>query len=164
MPASRFRWLSVDVPRPNASPCASRTRPERSFSTIPERTEITTAQRFAESHGDWIATRLARVPERIAFDRGAVIPFRGVPHRVVHWTSMRGPTQATKSPSGEPIIAVSGDAPHVGRRVREFLEAEAKRDLAAAVKRHTRQLGVAAKRITVRDTKSRWGSCSARAP
>ena len=94
--------------------------------TIPERTELSTAQRFAESHGDWIATRLARVPERIAFDRGAVIPFRGVPHRVVHWTSMRGTTQATKSPSGEAIIAVSGDAPHVGRRVREFLEAEAR--------------------------------------
>jgi predicted metal-dependent hydrolase len=130
--------------------------------TIPERTEVTTAQRFAESHGDWIATRLARVPERITFERGAVIPFRGVPHRVVHWTSMRGATQATKGPNGEPIIAVSGDLPHVGRRVREFLEAEAKRDLAAAVKRHTGALGVTAKRITVRDTKSRWGSCSAK--
>jgi predicted metal-dependent hydrolase len=130
--------------------------------TIPERTELATAQRFAESHGNWIATRLARVPERVTFDHGALVPLRGVPHRVVHWTSVRGTTQAAKGPNGEAILAVSGDAPHVARRIREFLEAEAKRDLAAAVKRHTTTLGLAAKRITVRDTKSRWGSCSAK--
>ena len=49
----------------------------------------------------------------------------------------------------------------MARRVRDFLEAEARRDFAAAVKRHTAALGITAKRITVRDTKSRWGSCSA---
>lgn len=130
--------------------------------TIPERTDLATAQRFAESHGDWIATRLARVPERVSFDVGAVVPLRGVPHRVVHRTGARGTTQATRGPNGEPILVVVGEAPHVPRRVREFLEAEARRDLTTAVKRHTAALGVAAKRITVRDTKSRWGSCSAK--
>ena len=30
------------------------------------------------------------------------------------------------------------------------------------MQRHTVALGISAKRITVRDTKSRWGSCSAR--
>jgi predicted metal-dependent hydrolase len=130
--------------------------------TIPERTELASAQRFAESHGDWIATRLARVPERVTFDHGASVPLRGTPHRIVHWTNIRGTTKATKGPDGELLIAVCGEAPHVARRVREFLEAEAKRDLAAAVKRHTAALDVAAKRITVRDTRSRWGSCSAR--
>jgi predicted metal-dependent hydrolase len=129
--------------------------------TIPERTELDMAQRFADSHGDWIATRLARVPDRVTFDNGAVVPLRGVPHRVVHWTTVRGTTRVAKDQNGEPIIAVCGDAPHVARRVREFLETQAKRDLSAAVKRHTGALGVAAKRITVRDTKSRWGSCSA---
>ncbi len=129
--------------------------------TIPERTDLSTAQRFASSHGDWIATRLARVPERVALQPGAMVPLRGVPHRVVHWSTVRGITQALQTATGEPIIAVAGEAAHVARRVRDFLEAEAKRDFAAAVKRHTAQLGVAAKRITVRDTKSRWGSCSA---
>jgi predicted metal-dependent hydrolase len=130
--------------------------------TIPERTDLAIAQRFADSHGDWIANRLARVPERVAFHDGALVPLRGVPHRVVHWTNIRGATQATRDLAGEPIIAVSGDGPHVARRIREFLEAEAKRDLSAAVRRHTGALAVTAKRITVRDTKSRWGSCSAR--
>ena len=129
--------------------------------TIPERTDIGLAQKFADSHGQWIATRLAKVPERVLFEPGALVPLRGVPHRVVHWSSIRGTTQATRDSEGQPIIAVTGEAAHVPRRVQDFLEAQAKRDFAVAVKRHTAQLGVAAKRITVRDTKSRWGSCSA---
>jgi predicted metal-dependent hydrolase len=91
--------------------------------TIPERTDLSTAQRFATSHGDWIATRLARVPERVALNPGAMVPLRGVPHRVVHWSNVRGTTRAERGPGGEPIIAVAGEAPHVARRVREFLEA-----------------------------------------
>jgi predicted metal-dependent hydrolase len=130
--------------------------------TIPERTELSTAQRFATSHGDWIATRLARVPERVALRPGAVVPLRGVPHRVVHYSNVRGTTRADRGPKGEPIIAVSGEAPHVARRVKEFLEAEARRELASAVRRHAAKLGATPKRITVRDTTSRWGSCSAK--
>jgi predicted metal-dependent hydrolase len=129
--------------------------------TIPERTDLGLAQRFADSHGQWIANRLAKVPKRVLFQPGALVPLRGVPHKVVHWSNIRGTTQATRSGAGEPIIAVTGDLAHVARRVQDFLEAEAKRDFAAAVKRHTAALGVKAKRITVRDTKSRWGSCSA---
>src|SRR3712207_228407 len=129
--------------------------------TIPERTDVGLAQRFADSHGQWIATRIARVPQRVLFEPGSLVPLRGVPHRIVHWSSVRGVTRALQGSAGEPIIAVAGEAAHVARRVRDFLEAEARRDFAAAVKRHTIQLGVTAKRITVRDTKSRWGSCSA---
>lgn len=130
--------------------------------TIPERTDLTVAQRFATDHGNWIANRLAKVPALVLFEPGALVPLRGVPHRIVHWSSLRERTRATTGANGEPIIAVSGELPHVSRRVHDFLEAEARRDFNEAVKRHTAALGIAAKRITVRDTKSRWGSCSAR--
>ena len=129
--------------------------------TVPEHTDLAAARRFADGHGAWIAARLARVPERIVFAQGVLIPLRGVPHRIAHWSGVRGAASAILDPAGEPIIAVAGEAPHVARRVGEFLEREARRDLAAAVKTYTEALGRPAKRITVRDTKSRWGSCSA---
>jgi predicted metal-dependent hydrolase len=129
--------------------------------TVPERTDLRVAQRFVDSHGDWIVHRLAKVPKRVEFRPGATVPLRGQGHKIVHWSGIRAPTQAMTAPTGEPIIAVAGDRPHLPRRIRDFLEAEAKRDLTAAVRRHTAKLGVEAKRITVRDTTSRWGSCSA---
>jgi predicted metal-dependent hydrolase len=49
----------------------------------------------------------------------------------------------------------------VARRVRDFLKREAKRDLTAASRRYAASLGVAIKRVTVRDQVSRWGSCTA---
>jgi predicted metal-dependent hydrolase len=44
--------------------------------------------------------------------------------------------------------------------LRDFLKAEAKRDLAAASRKYAALLGVTIRSISVRDTASRWGSCS----
>jgi predicted metal-dependent hydrolase len=129
--------------------------------TLPERTDLAAAQRFADAHAGWIAARLARVPERVAFTDGAVVPLRGVEHRILHWSGVGGPTVATADAEGRPVIAVACDAPHVARRVRDFLEREARRDLVAAVGRHGEALGRRARRVTVRDTRTRWGSCTA---
>ncbi|MFE1598028.1 M48 family metallopeptidase [Methylobacterium sp. ID0610] len=129
--------------------------------TLPERTAVSTAQRFADAHAGWIAARVATVPARVALEPGALVPLRGVPHRILHWSVGTGATVATRDADESPIIAVSGQPPHVGRRVRDFLEAEARIDLREAVTRHARALGRAPKRLTVRDTRSRWGSCSA---
>jgi predicted metal-dependent hydrolase len=130
--------------------------------TVPERTAVDQAQRFADRHGEWIANRLATMPRRVRFEPGALVPLRGVPHRVFHWSNIRGATQATTDSEGQPIIAVTGDIAQVPRRVHQFLEAEAKRALTAAVQPYTAALGVTAQQIIVRDTKSRWGSCSSK--
>ena len=45
-------------------------------------------------------------------------------------------------------------------RVQAFLKAEARNDLAAASDRHAKALGRPFRKLTLRDTKSRWGSCS----
>ena len=58
------------------------------------------------------------------------------------------------------LLCVAGEAPHIDRRVSDFLRREALRDLEAASRRAAEQLGVAIKRISVRDQSSRWGSCS----
>ncbi len=128
--------------------------------TLPSRAAVNTAQRFAASHAGWIAARLARLPERVIFEPGASLPLRGEPHRV----SLRGARGGVRieRDAGEPVIAVGCEAAHVARRIRDFLTWEARLDLAEAIERYAPRLGQRPVRMTLRDTRSRWGSCTAR--
>ena len=94
------------------------------------------------------------------FANGIIIPLRGMPHRIAHRRNVRGTVWTESEEDGGRLLCVAGDAPHVDRRVGDFLRREAKRELEAASKRHAAELGVAIRRISVRDQASRWGSCS----
>ena len=128
--------------------------------TMPPRGSVREAKEFAQRHGGWIAARLQRLPEAAPFADGTVLPLRGVQHRIVHRRAIRGTVWADLGEDREPLLCVAGDAPHIDRRVSDFLRREALRDLQAASRRAAEQFGVAIKRISVRDQSSRWGSCS----
>jgi hypothetical protein len=59
------------------------------------------------------------------------------------------------------IVRVSGRSEHAPRRLLDYLKREARKTLTARTQELTSRIGLAPKRITVRDTESRWGSCSA---
>lgn len=128
--------------------------------TIPPGGRFSEALSFAERHKGWIISRLERLPERIAFEPGAVVPVRGVDHVLHHVAGKRG-TVWSELIDGVPHLCVAGDAAHVARRVSDYLKREAKKDLTAAVALHAGRLGVKPAAMTIKDTKSRWGSCSA---
>ena len=127
--------------------------------TMPLRGSLKQAREFAEKHSGWIAARLQRLPQAAPFAHGTLLPLRGAEHRIVHRHGARG-TVWTESEGSERLLCVAGKAPHVPRRVRDFLKREAKRDLEAASRRAAQALSVSIKRVTVRDQSSRWGSCS----
>ena len=128
--------------------------------TMPLRGSLREAKTFAQKHGGWIAARLNRLPEAAPFADGAALPLRGVEHRVVHRPGRRGTVWIEQGETGEPLLCVAGGAPHVHRRIGDFLRREALRDLEAASRRAAQTIGVDIKRISVRDQSSRWGSCS----
>jgi predicted metal-dependent hydrolase len=128
--------------------------------TMPPRGALKEAREFAQKHGGWIAARLRRLPELVPFAHGVVMPFRGVPHRIAHRQAARGTVWTEIDGNGDRLLCVAGHAPHIERRIGDFLRREAKRDLEAASLRHARELGLAIRRVTVRDQSSRWGSCS----
>jgi len=127
--------------------------------TMPARASVKAAREFAERHAAWIGVRLRRLPRPVAFEPSAKAPLRGVEHRIVHRPGARGIVWV-ESGDGEPRLCVAGERPHVARRVTDFLKREAMKDIEAAVARHARTLRVQPKRVAVRDTVSRWGSCS----
>jgi predicted metal-dependent hydrolase len=128
--------------------------------TMPPRGSLKEAKEFAQKHGGWIAARLGCLPVASPFADGITVPLRGQDHRIVHRPGVRGTVWTEHSPGGERLICVAGERPHVNRRVSDFLQREAHRELDAASRRAAEQLGVAIKRVSVRDQSSRWGSCS----
>lgn len=122
--------------------------------SVPPGTPMREIDAFLARHAGWAAEQIAARPEPVPLAAGAVIPLRGAPTRIVH-TGRRGVTRL----HGDELH-VGGEAEHVARCVADWLRREARRDLEAAVARHAATLGVSPRSITVRDTTSRWGSCS----
>ena len=121
----------------------------------PSQRALERALEFARGQSDWIATQLARVPVPVPLALGATVPFRGQDHLVREGTSGRG---AVWLDGG--TIRVAGQKEHHARRLLDFLKKEAKRELEARTLEFAGRIGLKHKRITVRDTASRWGSCS----
>lgn len=127
--------------------------------TVPPGTPEQEVDEFLQRNRNWAAARLSRLPEVIRLEHGAVIPLRGVPHRIVYSGTIRGIVSVGMEEDG-PVIRVFGDPKFTSRKVAEFLKRQARQDLTRAVARYSEALGVTAKSITLRDTTSRWGSCS----
>ena len=114
-----------------------------------------------ESQAAWIDARLSRLPRAAPFVHGARVPLRGLDHDVIHDARARGVVRPLEREGARPCLVVSGDERHLARRLGDFLKREARADLEAAVARHCAALNVRARSVTLRDTTSRWGSCTA---
>ncbi|HEY3918552.1 MAG TPA: SprT family zinc-dependent metalloprotease [Stellaceae bacterium] len=124
---------------------------------LPRRGSHAEALRFLEASRGWIDARLAKLPARIPFADGAVVPVMDVPHRVRAMGNGHGRGAAWIE---DGAICVAGDPAFLARRLKDFLRAYAKRELGARAAAHAASIGQTVKRVTVRDTVSRWGSCA----
>ncbi len=124
--------------------------------TLPTRASAAAAKAALVTHQVWIAERLSALPRPIALGPGAAIPIDGRPHRIVHRPDRRG----TAWLEGEEVH-VAGDAAFIARRVNDWLRLRARRQLGQIATDKAQAAGLAARRIVVKDTSSRWGSCTA---
>jgi len=124
--------------------------------TLPLRAGRRAGMALLMDHADWVVQRLAALPGAVAFADGAMVPLDGSPHRIRHVALARGGAWLA---DGE--ILVAGEPEFLPRRVADFLRAEARRRLSALVGAKAAEAGLKPKRVTVKDTRSRWGSCSA---
>ena len=124
--------------------------------TLPKRVSLAEALRFAATSSGWIEKNLARQSQHKALADGAEILFRGAPHAVKLTGGRRGLVAIENG-----VITIPGDIAHAERRLRDHMKKLALVDLTAATKHYATQMNVSFSRITVRDQKSRWGSCAA---
>jgi hypothetical protein len=123
---------------------------------LPRRTPLQHGLDFAEDKANWILGHLNALPEPVPFENGAVVPLLGEDHVIRHDpVARRGVWRA------DGIIRVSGQEEHLPRRVHDFLKAEARREISARARQKAEIVGRPVRRVAMRDTTSRWGSCSA---
>ena len=82
-------------------------------------------------------------------------PISATEHRIRHRPAERG---AVWRESGE--IHVSGRPEHLPRRVEDWLKQEARHEIERRAHEKAAELGKKVRRVTIRDPRSRWGSCS----
>ncbi|SFL16657.1 M48 family metallopeptidase [Shimia haliotis] len=121
--------------------------------TVPKGVRDREALGFAEEKSGWILAQLAKQPDLVQVEHGTKVPVGGRLREVV-----AGAGRSVLL--GQDEIAVPGDPARAAARVQGFLRELARNRLAEAVDHYAGQLGRSPSKITLRDTRSRWGSCS----
>jgi predicted metal-dependent hydrolase len=125
--------------------------------TRPSRVAKSRAVAFLMERAEWLRARWAELPEALPFVEGGMIPIRGVMHRLKR-AGARGRPRIVRGDT--PILEVPAPEGAFDLRVRRYLKEAAERALLARVEHHARALRVNVRRVRVKDTATRWGSCA----
>lgn len=132
-------------------------RNREAVAVAPSKKKIGEAAAFARERIDWIAEHLQALPEHLVLSPGTEFRLRDMPCQI----SLEGHGRLAKLDPGPPqTLCVPGEIETTGKRVERFLRKTAKQDLSDAVIRYCQRLGVEARRVSVKDTRTRWGSCT----
>lgn len=121
--------------------------------TLPQRVSQAEGQRFLDDRESWIRRQLAQVTPARCVDLGDSVPVLGA--QLVLTQGLRRGVQQ----DGDRLLI--GPGGRVGVRVQAWLKEQARARLVAASDHYSAALGRRYTSITLRDTRSRWGSCSA---
>lgn len=110
---------------------------------------------FAATQTDWVADQLSRIGNAVPFADGSVFPLLGDPITI----------RRTDSRSALPLLdgdelLVGGREDTLPGRVRRWLRNRARAEIKPRADAMGQTLGRKPARISMRDTRSRWGSCS----
>lgn len=120
--------------------------------TVPRGLPEADARAFAREKSGWIRSAKERTPDPDGIGAGKLLPVEGVARSV-----RLAPVKAAEL-SGD-VLVLPERAP--GPAAKAYLTLLARERLGVSVTRHAGSLGVSAGAIALRDTRSRWGSCTA---
>lgn len=121
--------------------------------TMPKRAALRDALAFAQDHEGWIRKHLGKRPQQIVPTFGGTILLDGIEAPITLGTGRQ-----VRFDAG--VLYVPGSEAQVPAKLRAFYKTLARDRLAEASERYAHLVGRSFSRITLRDTRSRWGSCT----
>jgi len=123
--------------------------------THPPRTTAKRALALLETHRDWIAARVAAWPTATRFEPGSTLSVEGR-DIAIDWAPGRPRTGRLDGDR----LTIGGPIEGLGGRVERALRARAGAVLTAETRELAARIDKPVAAVAVRDTASRWGSCS----
>jgi predicted metal-dependent hydrolase len=120
--------------------------------TLPPGVPIAKATAFLNDHEGWLRRHIAAGAARRRLGDGCAVPFLGEP-----LTVRAGGARLVRA--GSELIVPGADGT-LGPRVAAWLREEARGACLDGVERHAAKIGRRVGRITLRDPRTRWGSCT----
>lgn len=122
---------------------------------VPHRGSIKEGIAFAREKADWLTAHLRNMLPPVPFEDGAVIPVRDRPRTIRRTDELfRGVWLTDRA------LRVAAPPELVPLDVRKWLRSEARDALLHSAEGKSHLIGRPFRRLAVRDTSSRWGSCS----
>lgn len=141
--SARARRLSLRISRLDG----------RATLTLPMRVGDHEGMAFLREREGWLRGHLEQMTPEVQARPGATVPYRGADLPLVAGNVKRAVLR-----DGALVLPDQPDM--AGKRVAAFLKLRARDALADASDRYAARLGQSYGRISLRDTRSRWGSCS----
>lgn len=128
--------------------------------TAPSIRSLREAIAFANERRAWIAEQLDDNLLGKPFCEGMTVPYRGDPHLIRKDGGPRAPVRVIAGAT--PTIRVGGATEHLNRRLTDWFKKQARASFIERTDYYCERLGAKRGAVRIRDTKSRWGSCSSR--
>ena len=123
--------------------------------TVPKICSRKRAVKFVMEQKEWIDEHLQKIPQRRPFMEGEKICLNGCKYQLKHCQDLRAGVMIENQ-----FLLVSGSKDFFSRRVRDFIKEQAQKILYQMSVEKASKIGCKVNRVVIKDTKSRWGSCS----
>ena len=127
--------------------------------TAPSKRSLPEAVSFARERSDWIAGQMTTELAAKPFVEGGAMPYNGVNYEIVRRGGPRARIEIGTI-DDNPVIFVGGESAHINRRITDWLKKRARVELTERVDHFCEKLQQSRGAIRIRDTRTRWGSCS----
>lgn len=128
--------------------------------TASSKRALPAARRFVSEKADWIIVHLERLPAAQPYVHEGYILYRGEMTQIINPGGRGAPKFREGDDLNPPRLIIPAPDGALEGRAKRFLIRQAREAVEACTHYHASQLDVGVSKVSVRDTRSRWGSCA----